>query len=94
MTEDELVGHHHRLSGREFVQTPGDSEEQGAYHAPVHAVAKNRTQLTNTVLLILARGSQEGFGRSVASVVRRARHPGVQPEERHPQGAGEGSHQH
>ena len=25
-TEDEMVGWHHRLKGREFEQTPGDSE--------------------------------------------------------------------
>ena len=25
MTEDEMVGWHHRLSGHEFEQTPGDS---------------------------------------------------------------------
>ena len=30
MTEDEMVGWHHRLSGREFEQTPGDSEGQGS----------------------------------------------------------------
>ena len=28
MTEDETVGWHHRLSGREFGQTPGDSAGQ------------------------------------------------------------------
>ena len=28
MTEDEMVGWHHRLSGHEFVQTPGDSGGQ------------------------------------------------------------------
>ena len=28
--EDEMVGWHHRLSGREFEQTPGDSERQGS----------------------------------------------------------------
>ena len=28
-TEDEMVGWHHRLSGHEFEQTPGDSEGQG-----------------------------------------------------------------
>ena len=26
MTEDEMVGWHHRLNGHEFEQTPGDSE--------------------------------------------------------------------
>ena len=29
MTEDEMVGWHHRLDGHEFEQTPGDSEGQG-----------------------------------------------------------------
>ena len=30
MTEDETVGWHHRLSGHEFEQTPGDGEGQGS----------------------------------------------------------------
>ena len=30
MTEDEMVGWHHRLSGHEFEQTPGDGEGQGS----------------------------------------------------------------
>ena len=30
MTEDEMVGWHHRLDGREFEQAPGDSEGQGS----------------------------------------------------------------
>ena len=29
-TEDEMVGWHHRPNGREFGQTPGDSEGQGS----------------------------------------------------------------
>ena len=29
MTEDEMVGWHHRLNGYEFEETPGDSEGQG-----------------------------------------------------------------
>ena len=28
MTEDEMFGWHHQLSGHEFGQTPGDSEGQ------------------------------------------------------------------
>ena len=28
MTEDEMVGWHHRLNGHEFAQTQGDSEGQ------------------------------------------------------------------
>ena len=30
MTEDEMVGWHHRLNGHEFEQTLGDNEEQGS----------------------------------------------------------------
>ena len=30
MTEDEMVGWHHRLSAHEFEQTPGDSERLGS----------------------------------------------------------------
>ena len=30
MTEDGLVGWHHRLNGHEFEQTLGDSEGQGS----------------------------------------------------------------
>ena len=33
-----MVGWHHRLSGHEFEQTPGDSEGQGN-----HRVAKSQT---------------------------------------------------
>ena len=30
MTEDEIVGWHHRLKGYVFEQTPGDAEGQGS----------------------------------------------------------------
>ena len=30
MTEDEMVGWHHRLSGHESEQTPGDSKALGS----------------------------------------------------------------
>ena len=30
MTEDEMVGWHHQLSGHEFVQSPRDNEGQGS----------------------------------------------------------------
>ena len=29
MTEDEMVGWHHQINGREFEHTPGDGERQG-----------------------------------------------------------------
>ena len=42
MTEDEVVGWHHRLNGHELEKTPevGDRE---AWHAAVHGVAKSQT---------------------------------------------------
>ena len=33
-TEDEMVGWHHRLDGREFEQAPGDGEGQGSWTRP------------------------------------------------------------
>ena len=30
MTENKMVGWHHRLHGHEFQQAPGDGEEQGS----------------------------------------------------------------
>ena len=40
MTEDEMVGWHHRLDGHEFEQTVKDRE---ACRAPVHRVAESQT---------------------------------------------------
>ena len=45
-TEDETVGWHHQLNGREFEQAPGDNEGKGslaAWHAAAHGVAKSCT---------------------------------------------------
>ena len=41
MTEDEMVGWHHRLNGHEFEQTPGHSEGQGCLCNAVHGVTKS-----------------------------------------------------
>ena len=41
MTEEEMVGWHHRLNGDEFEQTSGVGEGQGGLHAVVHGVAKS-----------------------------------------------------
>ena len=30
MTEDEMIGWHHRLNGHEFEQAPGDGEGHGS----------------------------------------------------------------
>ena len=47
MTEDEMVGWHHQLSGHEFEQNPRDSEGQGSLGAVVHGVAKSWTGLSD-----------------------------------------------
>ena len=46
MTEDEMVGWHHRLNGHEFEQAPGIADGQGGL-AAVHGVAKSWTILSN-----------------------------------------------
>ena len=38
--EDEMVGWHHRLDGRELEETPGDGGGQGNLAGSVHGVAK------------------------------------------------------
>ena len=43
MTEDEMVGWHHRLNGHEFEQAPGVGDRQGSLDAAVHGVAKSQT---------------------------------------------------
>ena len=35
MTEDEMAGWHHRLSGHEFEQAPGVGDEQGSLANPL-----------------------------------------------------------
>ena len=43
MTEDEMVGWHHRLDEHEFEQAPGVE----AWRAVVHGVAKSQTRLSD-----------------------------------------------
>ena len=40
MTEDEMVGWHHRLNGHAFEQTPGDGKDREAWWAAVHGGCK------------------------------------------------------
>ena len=47
MTEDEMVGWHHRLNGHEFEQVPGVGDGQGSLDTAVHEVAKSWTQLSH-----------------------------------------------
>ena len=46
-TEDEMVGWHPWLKGREFEWTPGDGEGQGRLVCTFHGVANSRTRLSN-----------------------------------------------
>ena len=43
MTEDEMVGWHHRLDGHGFVQAPGDCKGQGSLVCCSPGVAKSWT---------------------------------------------------
>ena len=43
VTEDEMVGWHHRFNGHELWQTPGDGEGQGGLLCRRHVVAKSQT---------------------------------------------------
>ena len=50
MTEDEMVGWHHRLNGHDFEQAPGDSEGQGglACCSPWGRIESDMTEQLNT----------------------------------------------
>ena len=43
MTEDEIIGWHYRLNGREFEQAPGVGDGQEAWCAAVHGVTNSQT---------------------------------------------------
>ena len=47
VTEDEMVGWHHRLNGHEFEQLWEIVKDRESWRDAVHGVAKNRTQLSN-----------------------------------------------
>ena len=48
MTEDEMVGWHHRLDGHESEQTPGDVKDREAWRAAVHGLATSRARLSDS----------------------------------------------
>ena len=45
MTEDEMVGWHHRLDGHEFERTQETVKDREAWGAAIHQVAKSQTRL-------------------------------------------------
>ena len=47
MTEDEMVGWHHRLTGHEFEQDPAVGDGQGSRPCCSPWVIKSRTKLSN-----------------------------------------------
>ena len=42
MTEDEMVGWHHRLDGHEFEQAPRNGEGLGSLCVTIHQVAESQ----------------------------------------------------
>ena len=47
MTEDEMVGRHHQLSGHEFEHTLGDTAGKEAWHTAVRGVAESLMLLSD-----------------------------------------------
>ena len=47
MTEDEMVGWHHRLDGHEFEQAPGAGDGQGSLVCGDSWCAKSQTRLSD-----------------------------------------------
>ena len=56
MTENKVVGWHHRLNEHEFEQAPGDDEGQGILVCCSHGVAKSRTALSDRATATRRRG--------------------------------------
>ena len=63
MTEDEMVGWHHRLNGHEFEQVPGDGEGQGnlVCCSPRGRKELDMTERLNTKPAILASTITQNF---------------------------------
>ena len=59
MTEDEMIGWHHRLNGHDLEQTPGDSGGQGslAFCSPWGSKVLDTTERLNNKLGIITIGT-------------------------------------
>ena len=62
MTEDEVVGWHHWLSGHEFEQTWEIVKVREAWCAAVHGVTKSQTQLSDWTTATVRERVREGMG--------------------------------
>ena len=47
MTEDEMVGWHHRLNGMSLSELQELVMDRETWHAEIHGVSKNRTWLSD-----------------------------------------------
>ena len=72
MTEDEMVGWHHRLDGHEFEQAPGDGEGQGslACCSPWVCKESDMTELLNKSIFGFTVSSLLCIGFSLVAVSR------------------------
>ena len=67
MTEDEMVGWHHRLNGRKFEQALGVGDGQGSLASAVHGVTKSWTRLSNGTDIVSLISKFIGVGAGVGA---------------------------
>ena len=72
MTEDEMVGWHCQLNGREFVQAPGDGERQGSLEcrSPWGHSQTGLSDCTTTTQIILTKYLKDLYAENHKTFVR------------------------